>query len=172
MWNCCALLVGIKNTATAMENSMAIPQKIKNRTTIRSSNITSRYWKYWKQKLQETHSYPCSQQHYSQEPKVRQPRCPLMDTRINELCVYIQWISAVLWLVVQLCPTLWDPMDYSLPGSSVHGDSLGKNTGVGCHVLLQGIFPTQGLNPGLPHCRWILYCLSYQGSLQWNSTQS
>ena len=34
-------------------------------------------------------------------------------------------------------------MDCSLPGSSVHGDSPGKNTGVGCHALLQGIFPTQ-----------------------------
>ena len=43
-------------------------------------------------------------------------------------------------------------------------DSPGKNTGVGCHVFLQGIFPTQGLNPGLLHCRWILYRLSYQGS--------
>ena len=40
----------------------------------------------------------------------------------------------------------WDPMDCSLPGSSVHGDSLGKNTGMGCHALLQGIFHTQGLN--------------------------
>ena len=49
--------------------------------------------------------------------------------------------------VLQLCPTLCDPMDCSLPGSSVHGDSSGKNTGVGCHALLQGIFPTQGLNP-------------------------
>ena len=39
-----------------------------------------------------------------------------------------------------------------------------KNTGVGCHFLLQGIFPTQGLNLGLPHCRQILYCLSHQGS--------
>ena len=38
-------------------------------------------------------------------------------------------------------------MDLSLPGSSVHRESPGKNTGVGCHVLLQGIFPTQGLNP-------------------------
>ena len=36
-------------------------------------------------------------------------------------------------------------------------DSLGKNTGVGCHALLQGIFLTQGLNPGLLHCRQILY---------------
>ena len=40
----------------------------------------------------------------------------------------------------------------------------GKNGGVGCHALLQGIFPTQGSNPGLPHCRQILYCLSRQGS--------
>ena len=39
----------------------------------------------------------------------------------------------------------------------------GQNTGVGCHALLQGIFPTQGLNPGLPHCRQILYHLSHQG---------
>ena len=41
-------------------------------------------------------------------------------------------------------------------------DSPGKNTGVGCHALLQGIFPIQGSNPGLPHCRWILYHLSNQ----------
>ena len=72
---------------------------------------------------------------------------------------------AALWLVAQSCPTLRHPMDYSPPGSSVHGDSPGKNTGVGCHhALRQGIFPTQGLNPGLPHCRWIVYQLSHQGS--------
>ena len=43
-------------------------------------------------------------------------------------------------------------------------DSPGKNTGVGFHALLQGIFPTQGSNPSLPHSRWILYHLSHQGS--------
>ena len=43
-------------------------------------------------------------------------------------------------------------------------DSPGKNTGMGCHALFQGIFPTQGSNPGLPHCRWILCRLSHQGS--------
>ena len=43
-------------------------------------------------------------------------------------------------------------------------DSPGKNTGVGSHALLQGVFPTQEVNPGLPHCRQIRYCLSYQGS--------
>ena len=53
---------------------------------------------------------------------------------------------------------------YSLLGSSVHGDSPGKNTGVGCHALLQGIFPTQGLNRGLPHHRQILHCLRHQGN--------
>ena len=40
-------------------------------------------------------------------------------------------------------------------------NSLGKHTGVGCHSLLQGIIPTQGLNPGLPHCGQTLYCLCY-----------
>ena len=43
-------------------------------------------------------------------------------------------------------------------------NSPGKNTGVGSHSLLQGIFPTHGLNPGLLHCRPILYCQSHQGS--------
>ena len=60
--------------------------------------------------------------------------------------------------------TLRDPMDCSPPGSSVHWDSPGKNTRVGCHAFFQGIFPTQGSNPGLPHCRQIPYCLSHQGS--------
>ena len=63
-------------------------------------------------------------------------------------------------LVAQSCPTLCDPINHSMPGSSVHGDSPSKNMGVGCHALLQGIFLTQGSNSGLPHCRWILYCLS------------
>ena len=43
-------------------------------------------------------------------------------------------------------------------------NSPGKNTRVGCHSLLQGILPTQGLNLGLLHCRQILYCLSHQES--------
>ena len=68
---------------------------------------------------------------------------------------------------VRVFATLW-----TVPHQrgSVHGDSLGKNTGVGCHVLLQGIFTIQLSNPGLPHCWQILYCLSHQGSpriLEW-----
>ena len=50
---------------------------------------------------------------------------------------------------LQLCLTLGSSVDCSPPGSSVHGDSPGKSTGVGCHPLLQGIFLTQGSNPGL-----------------------
>ena len=52
---------------------------------------------------------------------------------------------------LQLCPTLCDPVHCSPPGSSVHGDSPGKNSGVGYHALLQGIFPTQGSNLHLLH---------------------
>ena len=77
--------------------------------------------------------------------------------RLFQCCV-------MLCLVAQLCLTLCDPMNCSPPGSSVHGDSPGKNIGVGCHALLQGIFPTQGSNPGLLHCRQILYHLSHQKS--------
>ena len=65
--------------------------------------------------------------------------------------------TALLCLVTQLFMTLCDLMECSPPGSSVHGDSPGKNTGLGCYALLQGIFPTQASNPGLPHWRQILY---------------
>ena len=74
-------------------------------------------------------------------------------------------VRFLLCLITQLCLTLCDPMDCSLPGSSVQGDFPGQNAGVGCHTLLQGIFPTQGQNPGPPHCRRILYHLNHQGSL-------
>ena len=83
----------------------------------------------------------------------------------------------VLCLVDLLCPTLNDPMDCSPPGYSVHGDSPGKNAGVGCHTLLHGIFPTEGSNPGLLHCKQILYHLNHQCSfdymdLCWQSVAS
>ena len=65
--------------------------------------------------------------------------------------------------VAQSCPTLCNPMDCPW-------NSPGQNTGVGSLSRLQRIFPTQGLNPGLLHCRWILYQLSHKGSpriLEW-----
>ena len=60
--------------------------------------------------------------------------------------------------VSQSCMTLCDPMDCS------SWNSPGQNTGVGNLSFLQGIFPTQGLNSGLPHCRQILHQLSHKGS--------
>ena len=52
---------------------------------------------------------------------------------------------------LQSCLILCTPIDCSPPDSSVWEDSLGKNTGVGCHALIQGIFPSQGLNLSLLH---------------------
>ena len=85
----------------------------------------------------------------------------LASLKMSYFCL-IAWVSEVK--VAQSCLTLCDAVDCTLPGSSVHGDSPGKNTGVGCHALLQGIFPTQESNPGLPYCRQILYQLSHKGS--------
>ena len=55
--------------------------------------------------------------------------------------------------------------NHSFDYMDLYGDSPGKNTGVGCYALLQGVFPTQGLNPGLPLCRWVLYRLSPREAL-------
>ena len=65
-------------------------------------------------------------------------------------------VCVCVW-VAQLCPTLCDSMDCSPLGFSVRGALQAKNTGVGCHFLLQGIFLTQGSNLGLLHCRQMLY---------------
>ena len=57
---------------------------------------------------------------------------------------------AMLCLVTQSCLTLCNPMDCSPPGFSVHGDSPGKNTGVGCHALLQGNLSNLGIERRIP----------------------
>ena len=75
--------------------------------------------------------------------------CRIKYAKGQNLWFIITVVLRVCAKSLQLCSTLCDPMDYSLPGSSVHGDSLGKNPEVGCHALLQRIFPTQGLNPHL-----------------------
>ena len=69
----------------------------------------------------------------------------------------VKWSRSVMSYSLQ-------PVDCSTPGSSPW-DSPGKNTEVGCHFLLQGIFPTQGSNLNLPHGRQMLYPLSHQGML-------
>ena len=107
---------------------------------------------------------------------------PLMRRNVRRfaLLVYfyyksILYVSIINIFTTILCSVLCldvqcYPMDCSLPGFSVHEDSSGKNTGVGCHALFQGIFPTQVSNLGLLHCRWIICHLSHQGSptiLKW-----
>ena len=59
-------------------------------------------------------------------------------------------------LDTQSCPTLWDPMDCKLPARLFMEIFRQEITGMGCHFLLQEIFPTQGSNPGLPRCRQML----------------
>ena len=84
----------------------------------------------------------------------------LIQFHIYGRTVLLPWRNAIMFSyrkekeseVTQSCLTLWDPLDCRLPGSSLHPwDFPGKSTGVGCHFLLQGIFSTQGLNPGLPY---------------------
>ena len=100
----------------------------------------------------------------------KSPGC-LHLNKTNDICKdliskqgHIQrlWVDMTLKvkvLVAQSCPTLCDRM-------ACPWNSLGKNTGVDCHSLLQGIFPTQGMNQGSLHCRQIsFYHLSCQGSM-------
>ena len=76
------------------------------------------------------------------------------------------WLACYLVVkVTQSCPTLCDHLGLYSPWKSP-----GQNIGVSSCSLLQGIFPTEGSNPGLPHCRWMLYQLSHWGSpriLEW-----
>ena len=76
--------------------------------------------------------------------------CVKITEHLNEHNMLAVLCCAYSLSCVQLCDA---------SGSSVH--SPGKNTGPGCRALLQGIFPTQGSNPGLPYCRRILYRLSH-----------
>ena len=74
----------------------------------------------------------------------------IKQERGTEAAVTVRSSYAVLCLVAQWCLTLCDPMDCSPPGSSAHGDSLGKNTEVGCHALLQGNLPNSGIKTRCP----------------------
>ena len=72
-----------------------------------------------------------------------------------------------VWMMVMVIYSLSHDWLFTTPWTAsrqapLHGDSPGKHTWVDCHALLQGIFPTQGLNPALPHCRWIFYHLSLE----------
>ena len=78
------------------------------------------------------------------------------DVNYNKI-LYDPHPTAAAALSLQSCLTLCDPNGLQPATLLCPWDSLGKNTRVGCHALLQGIFPTQGLNLGLLHCRQILY---------------
>ena len=77
---------------------------------------------------------------------------------IEFACIYLNGPSKMKVKVIQSCPTLCDPIPYS------PWNSRGQNTEVGSLSLLQVIFITQGSNPCLPHCSWILYQLNHKGS--------
>ena len=81
-----------------------------------------------------------------------------------------RWLEEkVKVLIAQLCPTLRNPEDCSLPSSSICG--ILQVRILGCHFLLQGIFPTQGSNPSLLHSSQLFYQLSYQGRDDWTPRQ-
>ena len=89
---------------------------------------------------------------------------PSVLKRMISFLHYLHAHESICCSVSKSCPTLCNPVNCSPPGFSVHGDFPGKNTGVGCHFLLQGIFPTQGLNPHLPHQQVDSSPLSHLGS--------
>ena len=73
-----------------------------------------------------------------------------------------EYFKRMCVLVAQLCLTLLQTHGLKPFRLLSPWNSLGKNTGVGCHSLLQGIFPNPGIEPGLLHCRQIFYCLSHR----------
>ena len=118
----------------------------------------------------------------SNSPLVSSPWWRLHDQSVHALhhhhphCLCPGWAAAPLTISGPVLCCAWSLSRVQLfvtprtVGSSVHGDSPGKNTGVGCHALLQRIFPMQGSNPALPCCRRILYHLNHQGTpriLEW-----
>ena len=92
--------------------------------------------------------------------------CHAHNSFIKHGVCYYPHVTGESEILAQSCLTLCDPMDHKPARLLCPWNSPGKNTGVGCHFLLQGIFPTQELNPDLLHCRWTLYHLSHQGMSQ------
>jgi len=81
-------------------------------------------------------------------------------------------LRVTLWvcdLVTHSCPSVWDPVDCSPSGSSVHGILQARILQWVAMPSSRGSSQTHGSNPGLLHCRWILYCLSHHGSKKWKS---
>ena len=84
------------------------------------------------------------------------------DGPVSDFLLFLSLCCVVL--ATQSCLTLCDPMDCSLPGSSVRGILQASILQWVSHSLLLRIFPTQGSNPSLLHCKQILHHLNHQGS--------
>ena len=113
-------------------------------SVLSNRNIFSQFWRLGIQGSR------CQQVWFLSRPLsliCRQPPSSYVTTR-PFLSVFIPGFSSSSYRTAQAqsCLTLCNPTDCSLPGSSVYGILQAKNTGVGCHFLLQGIFPTQGSN--------------------------
>ena len=105
---------------------------------------------------------PPSSTHF---PPRKEPQFEKQQQNVNT-CISLWSNPLHLPCCAELLSPACNTTDCNPPGPSVLGDSPGKNTGAGCHALLQRIFPTQGSNQHLLcllHCRWILYQLSHQG---------
>ena len=119
----------------------------------------------------------------SELKRISLPKLPILKWSLIRKYWTLTWVISQYFS--KFCKKNWVPYKFypklayiiplkvmwkSLSCVQLFANSPGQNTGLGSHFLLQGIFPTQGSNPGLPHCRWILYQLSYQGSpriLKW-----
>ena len=102
--------------------------------------------------------------------------CPILCHSVNYTIQGILQARTLEWVAFLSLGDLPNPgikpRSPALRADSLPAEPQGKskNTGVGCLSLLQGIFPIQGSNPGLSHCRWILYQLTHKGSsriLEW-----
>ena len=114
--------------------------------------LVPKFWMVWMKSLKWLYSDDQATQRQQSLPQIH--------------CAHI-WMHSLSSLnsselkVIQSCSTLCDPM------TKQSMEFSGQKTGVGSLSLLQGIVPTQGSNPGLPHCRQILYQLSHQGNPLW-----
>ena len=155
------VIAGYNTLYTKEITSISCLKKRKDGIVAFATQVFSTQYITLAQTLSPYTSFSCVGQKNSLSPLVLQG-CATESKILGSLCVLsMAWYmcACVRAQLLQLCPTLCDPMGFPLSR-----DFPGKNTGVGCHALLQGILQTQGSNSHLLHCRWVLYPLSHLGS--------